>query len=63
MSGVAIRFGENLRRCRRRAGLCQHKLAAIGALTIPADELLDGIDWLPGDGEPSTGTFSIKGGR
>lgn len=89
MNAVAVRFGKNLFRCRRRAGLSQERLAAaagmhrteIGylengrrcaridtlvkvacALTIPADELLEGIDWVPG-AERDSGSFSIKGER
>lgn len=87
---IAVRFGTNLVRCRRRAGLSQERLAAAAAvhrteigllengrrvarvdtfvklscaLIVPADDLLDGIDWLPGTGEATTGRFSIKGGR
>lgn len=86
---IAIRFGENLRRCRRRAGMSQEMLAAAAALhrtevslletgrrlpgtdtlvklacalSVPTDDLLDGIAWLPGEW-PEGGEYSIKGGR
>lgn len=89
MNAVAVRFGRNLLRCRRRAGLSQERLAAAAgmhrtevgylehgqrcpridtlvklacALMVPADELLDGIVWVPGAG-PRRGEFSIGGGR
>jgi transcriptional regulator with XRE-family HTH domain len=81
---VAARFGENLRRCRRRAGLSQEELGLrsslhrteIGllergarvpridtlikissALAIPPSELIDGIEWTPGN--TTSGRFSI----
>lgn len=81
---VAKRFGENLRRCRRRAGLSQEELGMrsslhrteIGllergarvpridtlikissALVIPPSELIEGIEWTPGN--TTSGAFSI----
>jgi transcriptional regulator with XRE-family HTH domain len=86
-SGVAERFGGNLRRLRRREDLSQERLAAraslhrteigllekgervcridtlirlAGALAVPAGELLDGIDWIPGP--ESEGTFAFGAG-
>ncbi len=83
-SDIAIRFGENLRRCRRRADLSQERFAALAglhrvevgylengrrraridtliklacALQIPTDELLDGIDWVPGGSD--AGSFRV----
>lgn len=83
---VAERFGENLRRVRRREGLSQEQLAArsslhwteigrlehgervcridtlirlAGGVAVPPDELLGGIDWVPGP-EPS-GAFVLAG--
>ncbi|HEY2478553.1 MAG TPA: helix-turn-helix transcriptional regulator [Solirubrobacterales bacterium] len=73
---VAERFGENLRRARRRVGLSQEQVAIraslhrtevgllerggrvaridtliqlAGAMSIPSSELLEGINWTPGD--------------
>ena len=81
---VARRFGENLRRCRRRAGLSQEELGMrsslhrteIGllergarvpridtlikiasALAIPPSELIEGIEWTPGNA--TSGSFAI----
>jgi transcriptional regulator with XRE-family HTH domain len=81
---VARRFGENLRKCRRRAGFSQEELGMrselhrteIGllergarvpridtlikiasALRIPPAELIDGIEWAPGN--TVSGTFQI----
>lgn len=81
---VAERFGANLRRCRRRAGLSQEQAAVraslhrsaigllergervarvdtlvklMGALEVDADELLAGLEWLPGQVHP--GRFSV----
>jgi transcriptional regulator with XRE-family HTH domain len=81
---VAERFGENLRRCRRRAGLSQEETAVraslhrtalgllergervarvdtlvklMGALEVDADELLRGLEWLPG--VTHRGRFSV----
>ena len=72
---IAARFGGNLARCRKHAGLSQDELSVraslhrteisqlerglrlarvdtliklIGALEVPADELLAGIGWDPG---------------
>jgi transcriptional regulator with XRE-family HTH domain len=71
----ATRFGHNLARCRRRAGLSQEELGVraslhrtavgqlergervarsdtlvklAGSLSIPPEELLEGLDWTPG---------------
>jgi len=76
---VAQRFGENLARCRKRAGMSQDDLAVraslhrthIGmmergtrtvridtliklatALDVEPADLLDGIDWKPGEASP-----------
>lgn len=73
---VAQRFGENLRRTRRRVGLSQEQVAIraslhrteigllerggrmarvdtliqlAGAMAIDSSELLEGINWTPGD--------------
>jgi len=81
---VADRFGENLRRCRRRAGFSQEELGMrsslhrteIGllergarvpridtlikiasALQIPPVELIEGIEWTPGN--TTSGSFAI----
>ncbi len=81
---VADRFGENLRRCRRRAGFSQEELGMrsslhrteIGllergarvpridtlikissALQIPPVELIEGIEWTPGN--TTSGRFAI----
>jgi transcriptional regulator with XRE-family HTH domain len=81
---VAARFGQNLRRCRRRAGFSQEELGLrsslhrteIGllergsrvpridtlikissALAIPPSELIEGIEWTPGN--TTSGNFSI----
>ena len=81
---VAERFGANLRRCRRRAGLSQEQAAVraslhrsaigllergervarvdtlvklMGALEADADELLAGLEWLPG--QVHQGRFSV----
>jgi transcriptional regulator with XRE-family HTH domain len=81
---VARRFGENLRRCRRRANLSQEELGLrsslhrteIGllergarvpridtlikissALVIPPSELIDGIEWTPGN--TTSGSFNV----
>jgi transcriptional regulator with XRE-family HTH domain len=83
---VAHRFGENLRRVRRRAGISQEELGMrsslhrteIGllergarvpridtlikiasALAIPPGELLEGIDWTPGDTTTTSGQFAF----
>ena len=88
MNPIALRFGENLVRCRRRAGHSQETLRlAAGlhrtevsllerglrvaridtlvklscALTVPTDDLLDGIVWEPGSSH--TGQFSIGSDR
>ena len=85
-SDIGIRFGENLRRCRRRADLSQERLAALAGLhrievghlengrccpridtlvklvctlEIPADELLDGIDWVPERAGSVSGSFRV----
>jgi len=85
-SEIAVRFGENLRRCRRRADLSQERLAALAglhrvaighlehgrrrpridtlvkvacALEVPADELLDGIDWVPEGTGSGGGSFRV----
>ena len=82
---VAIRFGRNLHRCRRRAAMSQEELGALaalhrteigmlengtrlarvdtlmkiaGALAVSPTELLEGIDWIPGN--QSDGSFSIS---
>jgi transcriptional regulator with XRE-family HTH domain len=84
---VAARFGENLTRSRKRAGLSQEELGLLsslhrteisllergtripridtlvklaGALSIPASELIEGIDWTPGTS--TSGSFSIAAG-
>jgi len=81
---VAARFGQNLRRCRRRAGLSQEELGLrsslhrteIGllergarvpridtlvkissALQIRPSELIEGIEWMPGN--TTSGSFAI----
>jgi transcriptional regulator with XRE-family HTH domain len=81
---VALKFGENLRRCRRRSGISQERLGVAAGLhrteigllengrrvprtdtfiklacclEIPADELLDGITWVPA-GEVA-GSFAV----
>lgn len=81
---VAARFGQNLRRCRRRAGFSQEELGMrsslhrteIGllergarvpridtlvkissALKILPSELIEGIEWNPGN--TTSGSFSI----
>jgi transcriptional regulator with XRE-family HTH domain len=81
---VPERFGANLRRCRRRAGLSQEQAAVraslhrsaigllergervarvdtlvklMGALEVDADELLAGLEWLPG--QLHRGRFSV----
>lgn len=81
---LAARFGQNLSRCRRAAGLTQEELGRLAAvhrtevgllerglrvarvdtlvklcsaLSVPADDLLDGIDWAPGNSSP--GEFSV----
>lgn len=73
---IAERFGRNLRRARRQAGLSQERLSEraslhrteigqlelgrrsprietllklAGALEVPVDQFLDGINWVPGD--------------
>jgi transcriptional regulator with XRE-family HTH domain len=80
-SDIGIRFGENLRRCRKRADLSQERFAVLAGLHrvevghlengrsrpridtlvklactlgVPTDELLDGIDWVPGETEPGS---------
>jgi len=82
--GVARRFGQNLRRCRRLSGLSQEELgerAALhrteigklekgerlaridtlvrlaGAMAIPAEDLIEGIHWTPGEARPGTFTY------
>jgi transcriptional regulator with XRE-family HTH domain len=72
---IAERFGKNLNRARKRAGVSQEDLALLaslhrteigllergermpridtvvklaGALSVPIDDLIDGIDWKPG---------------
>ena len=72
---IARRFGENMRRCRKRAGISQEALAVLasvhrteigllergertpridtlvklaGSLSVPPDDLIDGIVWEPG---------------
>jgi transcriptional regulator with XRE-family HTH domain len=82
---VAVRFGRNLFRCRRRAALSQEELGALaslhrteigmlehgtrlarvdtlmklaGALSIEPSELLEGIDWVPGNSD--AGSFTIS---
>ncbi|HSR93277.1 MAG TPA: helix-turn-helix transcriptional regulator [Solirubrobacterales bacterium] len=81
---VAARFGQNLRRCRRRAGFSQEELGLrsslhrteIGllergarvpridtlvkissALQIQPSELIEGIEWMPGN--TTSGSFAI----
>ena len=81
---VAVRFGRNLHRCRRRAAMSQEELGALaalhrteigmlengirlarvdtlmkiaGALAVSPSELLEGIDWIPGNA--SEGSFNI----
>lgn len=82
---VAQRFGENLARCRKRAGISQEDLATraslhrthVGmmergtrtvridtliklstALHVEPADLLDGIDWNPGEASP--GRFELS---
>jgi len=82
---LAIRFGENLVRCRRRADLSQEELGVraslhrteigllengrrvarvdtliqlAGAMSIPPQELLEGLHWNAGDTAP--GRFAIS---
>jgi len=84
---IAAHFGDNLARCRRRAGLSQEDLSHLASLhrtevsqlerglrlcridtlvkltcslEVPADELLAGIGWTPGDYRP--GGF-VEGGE
>jgi transcriptional regulator with XRE-family HTH domain len=79
MIDIAARFGDNLARCRKRAGLSQEDLSHLASLhrtevsqverglrlcridtlvkltcslEVAADELLDGINWTPGDYRP-----------
>jgi transcriptional regulator with XRE-family HTH domain len=81
---VAVRFGRNLHRCRRRAAMSQEELGTLaalhrteigmlengtrlarvdtlmkiaGALAVSPTELLEGIDWIPGNA--SEGGFNI----
>jgi transcriptional regulator with XRE-family HTH domain len=81
---VAARFGQNLSRCRRAAGLTQEELGRLAsvhrtevgllerglriarvdtlvklcsALSVSSEDLLEGIDWAPGDS--SRGEFSV----
>ena len=83
---LALKFGENLVRCRRRADLSQEELGAraslhrteigllengrrvaridtliqlAGAMSIPPEELLEGIHWNPG-GDAAAGQFAIS---
>jgi transcriptional regulator with XRE-family HTH domain len=85
-TGIAARFGDNLKRCRKRAGLSQEDLAfAAGlhrteisllergmrlprvdsliklaaGLSVPPEDLLDGIAWNPGS--LTKGEFGIAG--
>jgi DNA-binding XRE family transcriptional regulator len=82
---LAVRFGENLVRCRRRADLSQEELGIraslhrteigllengrrvarvdtliqlSGAMSIPPEELLEGLHWNPGD--TASGGFAIS---
>jgi transcriptional regulator with XRE-family HTH domain len=82
---VAIQFGRNLFRCRRRAAMSQEELGGLaslhrteigmleqgtrlarvdtlmklaGALSVSPLELLEGIDWTPGNS--AEGSFSIS---
>lgn len=84
---VAVRFGRNLFRCRRRAAMSQEELGNLaclhrteigllehgtrlpridtlmklaGSLGVEPDELLEGIQWTPGDGE--LGHFTVSDG-
>lgn len=81
---VAIKFGQNLLRCRRRADLSQEELGVraslhrteigllengrrvaridtliqlAGAMSIPPEQLLEGLHWNAGD--TATGQFAI----
>jgi transcriptional regulator with XRE-family HTH domain len=85
---VAERFGENLRRARRRVGLSQEQVAIraslhrtevgllerggrvaridtliqlAGAMRIQSSELLEGIDWTPGDLQGGSFEFEERG--
>lgn len=87
MIDIAARFGDNLARCRKHAGLSQEDLSHLASLhrtevsqverglrlcridtlvklkcslEVPADDLLAGIDWTPGDYRP--GGFVERGG-
>jgi transcriptional regulator with XRE-family HTH domain len=82
---VAVRFGRNLFRCRRRAAMSQEELGNLaslhrteigmlehgtrlarvdtlmklaGALGVDPGELLEGIQWTPGN--HAEGTFAIR---
>lgn len=82
---VAVRFGRNLFRCRRRAAMSQEELGNLaslhrteigmlehgtrlarvdtlmklaGALAVEPSELLEGIQWMPGNSD--VGSFSIS---
>jgi transcriptional regulator with XRE-family HTH domain len=84
---IATRFGKNLARCRKRAGMSQEEvgvraslhrteigllergerlpridtaLKLCGALGVPLNDLIEGIDWTPG--KSSRGTFSVAAG-
>jgi transcriptional regulator with XRE-family HTH domain len=81
---IAARFGKNIARCRKRAGLSQEELSIraslhrtevsqlerglrlaridtlvklAGALQVPTDALVEGIDWRPGSA--TLGQFSV----
>jgi transcriptional regulator with XRE-family HTH domain len=84
---VAVKFGRNLFRCRRRAAMSQEELGnraslhrteigllehgtrlprvdtlmkLAGSLGIEPDELLDGIQWTPGDSDQGRFTISKR---
>ncbi len=81
---IAARFGQNIARCRKRAGFSQEELSVraslhrtevsqlerglrlaridtlvklAGALEVPTDALVEGIDWRPGSA--TLGEFSV----
>jgi transcriptional regulator with XRE-family HTH domain len=82
---VAVRFGRNLWRCRRRAAMSQEELGALaslhrteigmlengtrlarvdtlmklaGSLAVDPSELLEGIQWSPGNS--AEGSFAVS---
>lgn len=84
---VAVKFGRNLFRCRRRAAMSQEELGNLaslhrteigllehgtrlprvdtlmklaGSLGVEPDELLEGIQWVPGDSDQGRFTISDR---